>query len=758
MSVNTISGDTVSFSGDPMSFSGGAAVRIAGGLLHFGNGIDVSGDIAFVHTAPQHWIATDERKGGLYGDEFTVVLENADLNDIEISAAYLNGKANGGDSNGNAQPYHVMRGEAWMEVQLQQCLGITKVVKIRLEQDGSDIKAKILYARFVRSQNAIGEDFDNPSGNFTIENIGFRTTEGTPEDYYGCSKLFFTSRERIADVMVSGPFTCSGTVDIASEMKLSLVNQENAKVAKLSLPDGAIFAVSTDGSSPVDKTSVCEHGYVPKSAWSVFAHNRNLKDVDIDSISGTLGGRSLSWTPVEAWVGYFRWVDDTTLSFQFQYKADNSTLTKGVWAKLRQYGDNIEIIAIDGCYYTGGVGTKSFESEGVTRTGSYASSGESQSGYCILSFNAAFTRPGYASCVTLVDGGTSQGGKIVIAGSSEDRHAELRVTNRAGLPTNGVVSVGRYGVLSLINADTFQGVSVADGTCDIHVEAGGKFRQGGDKSFSENLSRNRQSVIIDGGEAEFGCECSKSSSSVDSVDTSGSTYLNFLTLRNGARCYGKAVRLGNCDARWIVEGTSPSFWDADISLLARGTLVPATVTFDVLDVTSSEAVDFTVSGSMKMFTQEDYRMLHVTKTGSGTMKVNGVTDFTAFPLVVSNGIWMVGADNTMNAAQNIRLDGGAFAADTGVHAAVGTLAIGISDCGIIAGEGATIVFLDSSAVAWGGGRVDVECSPGSVVRFGDSSSALTASQQRKLYLNGARAKLDANGFVVLKSGFAMSIR
>ena len=757
MSVNSATGDTVTFSGDPMSFSSGATVGIERGLLDFANGIDAAGDIAFACTMPLSWIAAD---AGLYKDEFTTVLENVALADIEITAAYLNGGATGGDANGNAMPYYVTRGESWMEVQLQQWLsgGSTKVVKLRLEQVGADIKAKILYAKFVRSQNALGEDFDNPSGRYTIENMDVRTTAQTPSPYYGCNKLFFVPGEGVVGTAVSGPFVCLGTVDVAKGMKFGLVNQAGATIAKLSLPTYATFAVSADGSGRVDKTPMAEHDYVSND-WTEFAPDLNIKDIDINSISGTLAGSSLSTTPVEAWVGYCRWFSDTVLFVQFQYKPSGSSLVKGALAKLWQSGDNVEICRSGAFYYTGDLGTRSFEeSTGITQT-TYASSPTS-GGYCIASFSAAFSRQN-ASRVTLVNGGSAKGGTIEIAGSSESSHAELRVTSRSGLPTNGVVNVGRHGVLSLINTDTYPAVGVSGGTCAIHVGPGGKFRQGGDTQFSANLFFEKQQVVIDGGEAEFGCECTKAASSADPVDTSGSTYLNFLTLRNGARCYGKAVRLGNYDAKWTVEGTSPSVWDTDISLLARYNSNPATVTFDVADVTSSAAVDFTVTGDMKMFNPSnpnEYKMLHVNKIGAGTIKVNGVTDFAAFPLVISNGVWMAGSDDTMNSAQNIRLEGGAFAAADGVHAAVGTLAVGVSDSGVVAGEGSTVSFLDSSAVVWGGGHVDVTCPQGASVRFGNSSSALTSSQQRKLYLNGARAKLDASGFVILQRGFAMSFR
>ena len=756
MSVGTETGDVVTFSGTPMSFSAGAEIRVDRGTLDLANGMNAAGDISCVcGMPPTAWVGTN---GGLYGDVFTTVLTDTSLSDIEIVSAHLNFSATGGGNEENSNPYHVTRGSTWMEVQLQEYLGSgnsTKVVKIRLEQFGADIKAKMLYAKYVRAQNAIGEDFDNPSGRFEISDMGVRTSTSTPDYHYGCDRLRFVLVKGIVAVKVSGPFSCAGKIDVAEGVGFEVVNQPTATVNRVELPSGSTFSVVVDGIGPVDDV-LHDYGYVPNSGWTLFAANRSIKDMDVESIAGTLAGSSLSSTPVEAWGGYARWISDTVLSVQFQMNK-NSSYTKGVLVKLRQAGSNVEFIAISCHYYEGGVGTKSFEGAGVSAGPAYATS-PTTAGYCVASFSAAFTRQS-ASRVTLSNGGAAKGGTIEVLGESATRHAELRVTNKSGLPTNGVVNVGRYGVLSLINSDTAWDKGLAGGSCVINVQQGGKLRQGGDSPFSANLQYDTQRVIIDGGEAEFGCECTKAASSADQVDTSGSTYLNFLTLRNGARCYGKAVRLGNIDAKWTVEGTSPSVWDTGISLLAANGTAQKTVEFSIADVTSSEAVDFTVSGDMKMFNPSapaSYKNLHVRKTGAGTMKVNGDTDFTVYPLDVMGGVWMVGADSTMNTVQNINIDGGSFSTADGINASVGALSVGENGGGIIANANSTINFLDSTSVAWSG-VVDVICRNGASVRFGTSSNALTKAQQKKLRLNGKRAKLDASGLVV-PSGFQLSIR
>ena len=183
MRINTARGDAVTFSGDTMAFAADASVTVNRGLLRFDNAVTAVGDLNVTGgNVPAAW-ATADAGGTLFSDVFTTVLQGFSLDEIEVDAGHLNSSASGGTGSYNAEPYFVVRGEGWMELQLQQYLGpgnSTKVVKLRLEQDGTDVKAKILYAKYVLSTDALGIDFDKKSDVYAIIPQGVPASTSRP--------------------------------------------------------------------------------------------------------------------------------------------------------------------------------------------------------------------------------------------------------------------------------------------------------------------------------------------------------------------------------------------------------------------------------------------------------------------------------------------------------------------------------------------------------------------------------------------------
>ena len=759
LQVNAAKDDVVTFAGDAMDFAANASVTVNRGLLRFDNAVNAAGDLNVVAgNVPAAW-ATAVSEGTLFSDVFTTVLQGISLDEVEVAAGHLGSSASGGAGTYNATPYFVTRGEGWMEVQLQQFLGgdnSTKVVKIRLEQDRADVKAKILYAKYVRAKDALGIDFDKSSATFKIESQGVPGSQSRPTYYYSCDKVSFRLLKGVAAAKVAGAFVCAGKVNVTANMTFGVVNQPKLSVSA-DLPEDAVLSVETDAAGPSDQSRY-ELGPVLKD-WRLFAANRKLIDINLDSIAGKLAGSSLSTTPLEAKVCYVRWYSHTSASTvlfaQFQVNSSGSTYTKGILLKFRQQGDNVEVAPSGAYYYEGMAGDRSFEESGIS--GGTIAESPTASGYCLASVSAEFALQG-ASLVTLASVGLSAGGTIEVSGASDSQHAELVVDNASALPKNSHVRVGANGILSML-ATSGWNTGVAGGTVDYYIGPGGKLRQGSNvyNSFPIPFSVSNRELVIDGGEAEFGVRVPSSwtASSTDPVDTSGSTYLNNLSLMNGARCYGRAVRLGNGPAKWTVTGSSPSVWDTSISLLG-GSGGDGTDEFAVDDTTGSDAVDFTVTGDMKMFKSDSYKRLHVKKTGAGTMKVCGETDFTYYPLEIAGGTWMVGSATTMSTAQNVQLSGGVFASADGVSASVGKLLVGGAGGGIVAGVNATVSFLDSSDQTWLG-TVNITCPEGASVRFGTSASALTAAQQGRLRINGKKAVLDEDGYAV-PSGLIMLLR
>lgn len=764
MTVDAIRGDTVTFRGDPMTFAADAQVSLASGILTFANDLAAEGVLKLVAPpSPDDWQSSD--KVGLLSDVPTIVAEGFCVDDIEVMSAYLNNAVDG-----DAAPYFPRRGEGWLEVQLQQSGGVgktTKVVKIRLEQSGEDVVARIVYAKYVLNQDVRGVDFDDPPPDLNVQSYYTPSSTSVPGSYYGCNRLTFAWIAGMEAVKVSGAFACGGQVRVAAGLDFELVNQSNVTLPSVELPSKAQLVVSSDANGPEDTVlKGASVGYVPAGGL-VFAAKTLLDEIDFNSVTGMLAGSSLSTTPIAATVCFGRWNDaKTAYVIEFQANTSGSSYAKGVALEFVQEGADVVVrpSALGrqnyGLYYQGTAGSKSYASgEGVSTT-TYASS-YTNGGYCAASVSADFKEPRTlsGSQVTLNDGGLELAGRIIVRGADAAHHVELIAGTDHAFPTNGTISVEYGGVLNLgVKADMYKGIS--GGNCQVSVGPGGRLLQGyvGSANMSHPWAYNGGSLVVDGGVARFGC-WSPSASSSDRVDTSGSCYLNFLTLKNGALCTGRAVRFGNqASSQWNVTGSSPSTWDADISLLALYGTTAATVAFAVEDVSDDETVDFTVTGSMRMFSAESgYQNLTVRKTGEGTMKVNGVTDFTVNPLQIVAGTWMVGSDTTMSTAQNIQLNGGAFASADGVSASVGKLLVGGAGGGIVAGANATVSFLDSSDQTWLG-TVNITCPEGSSVRFGTSASALTAAQQRKLRLNGKRAVLSDDGTVEQRIGTLLILR
>ena len=765
MTVDADRGDTVTFTGGPMTFAAGARVNLQAGVLTFANDLATEGVLALVAPpSPDEWQSPE--KVGLFSDVPIAVAKGFCVDDIEVVAAKLTSAAVGDP----AAPYFPRRDEGWLEVQLQQSGGVgktTKVVKIRLEQSGEDVVARIVYAKYVLNQDVRGVDFDDPPAELNVQTYFVPSSTSVPSSHYGCNNLTFCWLAGMEAVKVSGSFACGGQVRVSPGLEFELANQSKATLPSVELPNLAQLIVSSDANGPADTVlESASVGHVPVDGL-VFAEKTLLDEIDFNSVTGTLAGSSLSTTPVAATVCFGRWNDaKTAYVIEFQANTSGSSYAKGVALEFLQVGADVVVrpSALGrqnyGFYYQGTAGSKSYASgEGVSTT-VYAAS-YTAGGYCAASVSADFREPQVisGSQVSLTDGGLATSGRIIVRGADAAHHVELIAGTDHAFPTNAIVSVESGGVLNLgVKADMYTGIS--GGKCQVSVGPGGRLLQGyvGSANMSHPWAYNGGSLVVDGGVARFGC-WSPSASSSDRVDTSGSCYLNFLTLKNGALCTGRAVRFGNqASSQWNVTGSSPSTWDADISLLALYGTTAATVDFAVEDVSDNETVDFTVTGSMKMFSADaGYQNLTVKKTGEGTMKVNGVTDFTQNPLEIAGGTWMVGSDATMSAAQNVKLVGGSFASADGVHATVGKLLVETAGGGIVAGANSTIIFADSSDQDWSG-TVSVTAPTGSSVRFGTSASALTAAQQLKLRMNGRRARLAEDGTVEPVIGTMLLVR
>ena len=113
------------------------------------------------------------------------------------------------------------------------------------------------------------------------------------------------------------------------------------------------------------------------------------------------------------------------------------------------------------------------------------------------------------------------------------------------------------------------------------------------------------------------------------------------------------------------------------------------------------------------------------------------------------------ANGVLTAENVLTLAGGGIAVDAGLSSAIGVLTL-TSDSVVEVQSGASLTFASAAEKPWQG-TLSIT-GDRNAVRFGTAATALTEAQQRCLWLNGSRAKLDKNGYVVPLSGMCVSFR
>ena len=152
--------------------------------------------------------------GNLLSDSYdTVVATNTSLEDVEILYATCNnGHALTGWSNAQVTlyPHHVVSADGYLYAQFPVIDGtMTKCVKIRLCQSGSDVAARIVYAAYIDGVLDLDNDFDI---NYTRQNWAVITQEKFDEGRssgYGLDTLALRSKAK--DKLT---FAVSGTLAI----------------------------------------------------------------------------------------------------------------------------------------------------------------------------------------------------------------------------------------------------------------------------------------------------------------------------------------------------------------------------------------------------------------------------------------------------------------------------------------------------------------------------------------------------------------
>jgi hypothetical protein len=227
----------------------------------------------------------------------------------------------------------------------------------------------------------------------------------------------------------------------------------------------------------------------------------------------------------------------------------------------------------------------------------------------------------------------------------------LKIDNLGGLPTNGTVTVGPYGVLdiSMTALPEIHGTGVSAGTTEIVVKENGLLRI----AQARALTTRRNIIRLLGGNMKTMHGDAKG----DHADYH--MYANDLTFSDGARLYGNVpvrVGYGTKYPCWRVLGTKPSVCDSGLIALAYNN---ANTVFRlyVEDVTGDEFPDFFINGRMNLYAgNDDFDDINIMKLGEGTFVQNGASEIVQ-PNLLYRGSWIFGNSGVSEGAQEFHLAG-----------------------------------------------------------------------------------------------------
>ncbi|HCN78951.1 MAG TPA: hypothetical protein DIT13_17380, partial [Verrucomicrobiales bacterium] len=147
-------------------------------------------------------------------------------------------------------------------------------------------------------------------------------------------------------------------------------------------------------------------------------------------------------------------------------------------------------------------------------------------------------------------------------------------------------------------------------------------------------------------------------------------------------------------------------------------------------------------------------VVSLTKGGTGTWKISGANTYSGTTTISGGGgALILGASNVLPDTTAVLLGSSTLDVDTRTDT-VGTLDVTAATAAIRLGTGGAIAFADSSAVDWAGGTLTITGNfvSGSSLKFGNSATALTATQLGKISSAGFTSfSLNSSGYLIANS-------
>ena len=757
--VSPADGGSVMLSGDAMTLAADVRMEFKSpGRLVVGNSLSGAGCVAVTNAVPGCRLEYDGVR--LATDGWTVMFPNASL------AAYaplksIRGSGNGEYDAGVYYPYNVKRfvrdGFEQMSMTLVQSKARSvesKIILMRLRQNGSDIEGIIDGACYHRTRHLHGEDIEkviarhavSPDPDFTAASV-VHTPNSTGG--YGVDN-FFMELVNSAEVEFRG--LVDPAISIRSSCGVSVKMIPSAVDGALSnrMEGSGAFSIAAAETGAEEPLVDAYDGFI---ASSVVTVSRNRMLTTLTNVFSEISGADVSGKYFPAQFCQVRG-NNLCITGEVQVATDDSTW-RFVVLELKQSGLDVVAKAVDaGWVKNGNMNVRGYvavrsvydhEFDGWRNhcEPAIVNTGGKPVGACCFKF--AYSEAAAQSIEidsTFVNEMTPEDNldQVVSAdavlriGGSADSRVGVRIANytsAAVFPTNGIVEVLDGGELLMEYA------AISANSSLIRVMPGGRLR------VRRALALDQaQHVHLLGGELVMRDD------SLSSIPDSW-CHLERLTLRDGAVVKGAPFQMGyvQASAVWRIAGDRPSVCEASALLRGDNGSVKKMV-FDVQDVTDDGGIDFHYRGDINAHSETEKSAL-LRKTGGGTFAHYGSFGnliASTEPVSIEAGEWLMCA--SASPAQSYCMNGGNLAAAAGTDNSAGRLVV--AKPGVLSvGAGGKLSFADSSAAAWADGvRVTVVGDLVSgAIRFGESNTALTPAQLSKMRYDGRRVYLDNAGYL-----------
>jgi hypothetical protein len=767
----------VMFVGDSMSFTAGAEVPLTGGKLIYALPLSAAGAITF---GSDSGLSIYDGQP-LSGVSNIVAFTGKNISEMVPCWCDYNKNHWPGCNltiEGRGAPYHVVVGDNVLDVQFQAFTGgYVKCVKVRFAQEGANVVARILYAKYISGTSNLGADFDTLAGvhSFPIA-IDHMGTQG-----YGTDYIVMRPRgEAIPTVEVTDSFSAAGTVTNAIGAALvfsgdsalsasgatpcdfhvcnSLVfknrrygrfelsgNVTGDMSSELSFPPWDVAVPFVAGDS-LSVTGVLEDSGYKYIGTSWMSSGKDVLVSAVTNVTGLVAGRAVAENPSPHVCFVSNSVDGLTRFYQFQTYAAPWFKTMDVELSYINNALCVRVARAQYCSWdqVPGTGDEKFGYV-LTLDDAKAKGGNSYSvgGYAIHhvdvhyeDFDAKFT-----STSVLTGGNSVDYGVINVEGRNGIPTC-LVVSNAAALPPKGSLNVYSGGIVEFRaeGLDLYAGYQ--NGSCLMNVFEGGTLRQACGSAFGANSQR----VNAKGGKVVLGYGMNTGKDS--------HTYLQYLDMSDGAVlegvCYPRIGYMRAC--KWTSSGTVTNQVNCGLMLVGgneSGAERPFPLVCDGPIAFNGEIISYSDVWGGKLTN------CVIEKTGPSKAIQYG-SNFMAAPLRLFEGSWVLGASGLVNDTKRFELRGGALELADGVEQdllALPLLTNGVS--GVVLGEGSLLSIAEGGLTFAEGARLavtgpEVSDMHRTGLRVG-TTACLPAETLSKIKYNDFAVRQDSEGYILAAS-------